>query len=117
MPARRQRSSLRLAVADDAGNDQIGIVEGCSVGVRDGVAELTTVVDRTRRFRRNVAGDAAGKRELFEQTLHPDFVGRDVRIDLAVGSFEVSIRDEAWIAMPRTGESRSCFLITRFRWT
>ena len=35
MPARRQRSGLRLAVADDAGDDQVGIVEGGAVGVRE----------------------------------------------------------------------------------
>ena len=45
MPARCQRSSLRFAVADDAGNDQIGVVEGRSVGVREGVAELAAFVN------------------------------------------------------------------------
>ncbi len=45
MPARRQRSSLRLAVADDTGNDQVRVVEGCSVGVRDSVAELPAFVN------------------------------------------------------------------------
>src|SRR5437899_2368999 len=61
MPARRQRSSFRLAVADDAGDDQIGVVEGRSVGVRDGIAELAAFVYRTGRLRRYVAGDAAGE--------------------------------------------------------
>src|SRR5215469_18319351 len=76
MPARRQRSSFRFAVADDAGNDQIGVVERRSVGVRDGIAELAAFVYRTWRLRRHVAGDATGERELGEQTLHSRFVAR-----------------------------------------
>ena len=45
MPARRQRSSLRLAIADNAGHDQIRIIESGSIGVRKGVAELTAFVN------------------------------------------------------------------------
>src|SRR5215471_16787404 len=103
MPARRQRSSFRFAVADDAGNDQIGVVEGCSVGVRDRIAELTAFVYRTWRLRRYVAGDATGERKLGEQALHALFVARDVRINLTVGSLEIGVRDQAGPAMPRAG--------------
>ena len=44
MPARRQRSSFRLAIADDTSNDQIGIVEGGTVGMRNSIAELAALV-------------------------------------------------------------------------
>src|SRR6516165_11293157 len=88
MPARRQRSSFRFAVTDDAGNDQIGVVERRSVGVRDGIAEFAALVYRTGRLRRHMARDAAGERELGEQALHALFVARDVRINLTVGSLE-----------------------------
>src|SRR5262249_59417241 len=104
MPACRQRSSFRLAIADDAGNDQIGIVESCSVGVRDGIAEFAALVYRTGCLRRDVAGDAAGKRELGEQALHALFIARDVRINLTVGSLEVGVRDQTGTAMPRAGD-------------
>ena len=70
VPARRQRPGLRLAVADDAGDDQVGVVEGGPVGVRQGVAELAALVDRAGRLRRDVAGDAARERELREEALH-----------------------------------------------
>src|ERR1700740_1766753 len=95
MPACRPRSSFCLAVADDAGNDQIGVVECCSVGVRDGIAEFAALVYRTGSLRCHVAGDAARERELREQTLHALFVGRNVWIDLAIRSLEVGIRDQA----------------------
>src|SRR5215510_4444618 len=103
MPARRQRSSFRLAVADDAGDDEIRVVERRSVGVRDGIAELAALVYRTGRLRRHVARDATGERELGEQALQPLLVARDVRINLTVGSLEVGIRDQAGPAMPRAG--------------
>src|SRR5215468_10125006 len=104
MPARRQRSGFRFAVADDAGNDQIAVVERRSVGVRDGIAELTALVYRTGRLRRHVAWDAAGERELGEQALHALFVARDVRINFTVGSLKVGIRDQAGTAMPGAGD-------------
>ena len=71
VPAGRERSGLRFAVADDAGDDQIRIVERGAVRVRQRVAELAAFVDRARRFRRDVAGNAAGKRELLEQPPQP----------------------------------------------
>src|SRR5262249_39830645 len=100
MPARRQRSSFRFAVADDAGNDQIGVVERRSVGVRDGIAELAAFVYRTGRLRRYVARDAAGGRELGEQALQPLLVARDVRETLMVGPLEMGVRNQAGPAMP-----------------
>src|SRR6516162_5506101 len=70
MPARGERPSLRFAIADDAGNDQIGVVERCSVGMREGVAELAAFVNRTGRLRCNMAGDTTREGELGEQALH-----------------------------------------------
>ena len=84
MPTRRQRPGLRLAVADDAGDEQIGIVERRAERVDERVAELPALVDRARRLRRDVARNAAGKRELPEQLAHPLFVLRDIRIQLRV---------------------------------
>jgi hypothetical protein len=102
VPARRERAGLRLAVADDAGNDQVRVVEGRSIGVGNGVAELTSLVDRPGRLRRDMARNAAGKRELSEQALHPLLVGGDVRIYLAVSALEISVCDQTGSAMSGT---------------
>ena len=104
VPARRQRPGLRLAVADDAGDDQVGIVEGGAVGVRQRIAELAALVDRPGRLRRHVARDAAGKGELGEEPLHARLVLRDVRIDLAVGAFEIGVGDQRRPAVAGTGD-------------
>ena len=79
MPARRERARLGLAVADDARDDEIGIVERGAERVPDRVAELAAFVDRARRLRRDVARHAARERELPEQPLHPLGVARDRR--------------------------------------
>ncbi len=41
MPACRQRTSFRLAIAHHTTHDQIGIVEGCPEGMDQRVAEFT----------------------------------------------------------------------------
>ena len=100
VPAGGQRPGFRLAVADDAGDDQVRVVERGAVGVAQRVAQLAAFVDAARRLRRDVAGDAAGEAELLEQPLHPFGVLADVRIDLAVGPFEIGVRHQRRPAVP-----------------
>ncbi len=57
-------------------------------------------MDAAGRFGRDVAGNAAGKAELLEQPLHALGVLADVRIDLAVGAFEIGVRDQRRPAVP-----------------
>ena len=104
VPAGGERPGLGLAVADDAGDDQVRVVERGPVGVAQGVAELAALVDAAGRLRGDVAGDAAGEAELLEQPLHPLGVLADVRIDLAVGAFEVGVGDQRRAAVPRADD-------------
>ena len=76
MPAGGQRAGLGLAVADDAGDQQVRVVEGGSVGVAQGVAQLAALVDGAGRLRRHVAGNPAREAELAEEGLHPVLVAR-----------------------------------------
>jgi hypothetical protein len=46
MPARGEWPGLRLAVADNAGDDQVGVVVGRTVRVRNRVSQFTTLVYR-----------------------------------------------------------------------
>ena len=92
VPSRRQRAGLGLAVAYDAGHQQVRVVEGGSVGVRERVAQLSALVDRARRLSGHMAGDAAGKRELLEQPLHAGLVLGDLGVVLAVGALQVDVR-------------------------
>jgi hypothetical protein len=95
MPARRECTGFRLAVADHAADDQIRIVERRTVGMRERVPELAALVDRARRFGRHVARNAVRPRELPEQPLHAVPIALDRRIVLGVRAFEIRVRDDA----------------------
>ena len=104
VPARRERPGLRLAVADDARDEQVGVVERGAERVRERVAELAALVDRARRLGRDVARDPAGERELPEEPAQSFLVVADVRVDLAVRALEVRARDEPGPAVPGPGD-------------
>src|SRR5271157_2235626 len=91
LPCGRQRTCFRFTVADDAGDDKIGIVERGPESMAERVPQLAAFMNRPRRRRRNMAGNPAGTRELLEQLFQSGFVLADVRIDLTIGAFEVSV--------------------------
>ncbi len=103
MPACRQRSGLCLAIADNTGDDQIRIVERGAIGVREGIAKLAALVDGARRFGCDVTWNSARKRELREEALHPLLVAGDVRVYLAVGTFQISVGDQCRPSVSRSG--------------
>ena len=51
VPARRERPRLRLAVADDARDDEIGIVEHRAERVAERITQLAALMDRARALR------------------------------------------------------------------
>ncbi len=104
VPGRRERPGLGLTVADHACDDQIGIIERGPESVDQRVAELAALMDRPRRFGRRVAGNAAGERELLEQALHALSIGRDRRVDFAVGPLQPRIGHHAWTAVTGTAD-------------
>src|SRR5439155_15506708 len=84
VPPGRERSGLRLAIADNAGNQEIRVVEDGAVSMTERVAQLASFMDGTGRFRRHMAGNAAGKGELLEEPLQSWFILCHVGIQLAV---------------------------------
>src|SRR5215472_16004018 len=60
VPARRECPRFRLAVTDDTGDNQIRIVERCSIGMRDGAAEFAPFVNGAGCLRRDVTWNASG---------------------------------------------------------
>ena len=61
MPRGGQRSGLRFAVADDARDDEIGVVEHRAERVAQRIAELATLVNRSGALGRHMARNAAGE--------------------------------------------------------
>ena len=104
MPRRGQRTGLRLAVADDAGDDEIGIVEHRPERMAERIAQLAALVDRARALRRRVAGNSSGKRKLNEELPKPGLILADVGIDLAVSALEISVAHDGRAAVPGAGD-------------
>ena len=74
-----------------SGNDEVGVVERCSVGVGERVTEFASLVDGSRRFRRCVAWDAARQRELAEQPLHSRRVEGHIGVCLTASALQPRI--------------------------
>ena len=104
VPRRGERPGFRLAVADDARDDQVRVVECGSERVRERVAELAALVDRARHFGRGVARDPARERELLEQSLNALRILGDVRIHLAVRPLQVRVRHDRGAPVPGTAD-------------
>ena len=104
MPGRRQRPGLGLAVADDAGDDQIGIVEGGAEGVR-------RARSRARRPRGSSRaspaprgwGSRRGRRTGVNSRCMPSASCGHVGVDLAVGALEPGVGDQRRAAVPGAG--------------
>jgi hypothetical protein len=88
-PGAFERSCLRLAVPDHRDSDEIRVIEDGAEGVREDVAEFSTLVHGAGGRNADVARDAARRRELAEEAPQARGVRRDVRIDLGVGPFQV----------------------------
>src|SRR3569833_1465857 len=101
VPGRRQWPRLGFAVANDTGGDEVGVVEDRAERVAQRISELSPFMDRPGALGRDMARDAAGERKLFEELAKAVFVLRDVRIDLAVGPFQVDIPADRRTAMTR----------------
>ena len=100
MPRSGERPGFRLAIADNAGDDEIGIIEHRPERMAQRIAQLAALVNRARALRRCMAGNSSGKRKLSKELLKPGLVLADVWIDLAIGALEISVGDDGRAAMP-----------------
>ena len=103
VPGGGERSGLGFAVTNHARDNHLGIVEGHSVGVRKAVTQLTSFVNRARRFRRRVAADVAGEGEVLEELLHALGVLAFIRVHLGVRALEIRGAEHTRRAVPRAG--------------
>src|ERR1035437_1574121 len=104
MPGRGQRSGFRLAIADDAGDDEIRIVEHRPKRMAERIAQFAALVDRARTLRRCVTGNSSRKRKLNKELPKPGLILADVGIDLAVSTLEISVAHDGRAAVPGAGD-------------
>jgi hypothetical protein len=106
VPGRGQRSRLGLAVADDARHQQVRVVEGGTVGVRERVAEFAALVDGAGGLGGDVAGHAAGEGELLEQPRHARPVPAHVRVRLRVRPLQPRVGQHRRAAVSRAPDAQ-----------
>ena len=104
VPSRRKRAGLRLAVADDGGCDEAGVIEHGAECVRERITELTAFVDGAGRLGRDVGRNAAREGELLAQSRHALFIFGNVGVNFAVGAFQIGIGDEEVTAVAGAGK-------------
>src|SRR5215471_1626614 len=103
MPAGGEWSRLRLAVADDAGGDQVWVVVDRAVCMRDRVSELAALVDGAWRLGSHMAGNTTRERELGEESLHALVVLGDVWVHFAIRSLKIGVGDQTRPTVPGPG--------------
>ena len=104
VPRGGERAGLGLAVADDAGGDQAGVIHHGAEGVRERIAQLAALVDGARRLGRDMARDAAGEGEALEELLHTLLIARDVGVDLRIAAVQPVLRDHGVAAVTGAGK-------------
>ena len=57
MPTSRESPGLSFAIADDAADDQIRVIEGGTIGMSQRISQFAALVNRAGGFRRYVAGN------------------------------------------------------------
>src|ERR1700689_378714 len=60
MPTGGERTGFSFSVTDDATDNQIGVVEGGPIGMGERIAEFAAFMNRTGRFRCDMAWNAVG---------------------------------------------------------
>ena len=103
VPTGGECAGLRFTVANNAGHQQVGVVESGAVSVHQGVAQFAAFIDGAWRLRRDMAGNAAGEGKLGEQAFQALLVLRNVRIHLAVAAFQRGVGHETGAAMTPSG--------------
>src|SRR6185312_8404265 len=104
LPRTFERAGFGFTVPDHGGHDEIGIVERRAERVRQHVAQLSALMDRTGGGHADVARNAARRRELPNEAANALRVARYLRIDLAVRALEIDVRDYSRSAMAGAGE-------------
>src|ERR1700735_225208 len=89
LPTSFERAGFGLAIADNASHDQVRIVEGCSEGVDQRVAEFASLMHRVRCMRSAMTGDTARRGKRAEEKTHAVNVLSNLRMNLGVSSFKI----------------------------
>ncbi len=111
VPARRQWTSLGLAITHDRQRNGLGVIEDCTKCMADGVSKFTALVNRAWSLWCHVAADATWEGELFEEALQALDVFALVGIRLAVDTLQVEIGDQPGSSVAWSGDDEGIEVI------
>src|ERR1035438_8304550 len=89
LPTAFKRTGLGFAVTDDAGDNQVGIVESGAECMDQRVAKLAALMHGVRDVRSTMARDPARRRELAEHKSQAVFVWRNLRVDFSIRALKI----------------------------
>src|SRR6202043_3102132 len=104
MPTSRESPGLSFAVADDATDDQIRIVEGGSIRMRHRVAQFAAFMNGAGGLRRYVTGNSMRPGKLAKEPLQSVPAALYRRITLGVRAFEIAVGHDTRAAVARTND-------------
>src|SRR6202158_3067363 len=88
MPTGSQCPGLSFAVADDATDDQIRVIEGGAIGMSQRITQFAAFMNGAGGFRRYVTGNPVRPGKLAKQPLQSVPAALDCRITLGVRALE-----------------------------
>ena len=106
VPCGGQRPGLRFAVADDADDGEVRVVEGRAERVRKRVPEFAALLNGPGCFRGGMAGHATRVRELLEEPAHAVGVSRHVGVELRIAAVQPGVRVHRWAAVAWSGDEQ-----------
>src|SRR6478609_1729975 len=101
MPCRSQRPGFGFAIANDTGDDEIGIIKDSTKGMAERITKFAPFMNRARALRRGMAGNTARKRKLKKKLPQPGLILADIGVDFTVSTLQIRITDHRRTAVPR----------------
>src|ERR1051326_9021976 len=102
MPTGGAGAGLSFTISDNTTGEQLGIIEDRTVGMEKRIPKFPTFMDRTRRFRRTMAGNSSRPGKLGKEPPYAFGISRNMWIKFGVGAFEVGVGHYPWSTVSRT---------------
>src|SRR6266699_3343783 len=106
MPGGSGRSSLRFAITDDAGHNQVGIIHGSSKGGCQGIAQLPSLVNSSWNTWIEMAWKSAGPGKAAHKVFNSSAIERQLWIEFMQGAFYIQVCQIRGSTMPRSRDQK-----------
>jgi hypothetical protein len=91
VPGSSKRTSFGFAITNHGESNQVRVIKDSAESVRDGITQLTTLVEGSGSFGSGMRTDSAWEWEALEELLHTLIVKSLVGVDLGIDTLEVRL--------------------------